>query len=99
MQFAEQSGLLMLKVINEELSLYRNNYRPKGGKLIHCFYAAPKGEKPQGESASIRSWNMQIDNADDLKGRKVTRTKTLNLNSCTNLTLDNYKGESGTGGK
>jgi hypothetical protein len=33
------------KVIDEEVSLYRNNYIPNGGKVIHRFYAAPKGEK------------------------------------------------------
>jgi hypothetical protein len=32
------------KVIDEELSLYRNTYRLKKGKLIQCFYAAGKGE-------------------------------------------------------
>jgi hypothetical protein len=54
---------------------------------------------PQGESASMRTWNTQIDNADDLKDKKVTRTTKLNLNSCSNLNLENYKGESGTRGK
>ncbi len=34
------------KIIDEELSLYRNTYRLKKGKLIHCFYAAGKGEVP-----------------------------------------------------
>jgi hypothetical protein len=63
------------KVIDNELSLYRNTYRPKWGKIIHCFYAAPRGGMPQGESASIRTWNTQIDNADDLKGKKLLEIK------------------------
>ena len=33
-------------VIDDELSLYRNRHRPKGGKQIYCFYAAPKGVTP-----------------------------------------------------
>jgi hypothetical protein len=29
--------------------LYKNKNRPKGGKQVHHFYAAPKVERPSGE--------------------------------------------------
>jgi hypothetical protein len=57
------------------LSLYRNTYRPKKGKLIHCFYASGKGEVPGLQNAMIKKWHSEINDAKDLVASKVTRSK------------------------
>ena len=61
-------------VIDDELSLYRNRHRPKGGKQIYCFYAAPNGVKP---TIKEKPWFNYIDYAEDLLQIKTTRTKTF----------------------
>jgi len=61
-------------VIDDELSLYRNRHRPKGGKQIYCFYAAPNGVKP---TVKEQHWFNYINYAEDLLQIKTTRTKTL----------------------
>ena len=61
-------------MINVELSLYRNRHRPKGGKQIYCFYAAPNGVKP---TVKEQHWFNYINYAEDLLQIKTTRTKTL----------------------
>jgi hypothetical protein len=40
-------------VVKDSTNLYVNNYRPKGGKQCHCYYAAPKGQYPSGENARM----------------------------------------------
>ena len=67
-------------VIDDELSLYRNRHRPKGGKQIYCFYAAPKGVKP---TIKEKQWHNYIDYAYDLLNKKITRSETLHLSEGT----------------
>jgi hypothetical protein len=63
-------------VINDNLSLFRNKHRPKGGKIMYCFYAAPKGERPTGENAHA-TWYLKV--TKELLNIKVTRSTSLNL--------------------
>jgi len=79
------------------LSLYRNTYRPKKGKLIHCFYAAGKGEVPGLQNAMIKNWHSEINDAKDLIASKVTRSKKNVLNGINALPVD--KGDSSARGK
>ncbi len=51
-QYKWLNNLVNTGVINDSISLFRNNYRPKGSKNCYCFYAAPKREKPTGENAT-----------------------------------------------
>jgi hypothetical protein len=67
-------------VIDDELSLYRNRHRPKGGKQIYCFYAASKGVKP---TIKEKQWHNYIDYAYDLLNKKITRSETLYLSEGT----------------
>jgi hypothetical protein len=46
-------------VINDGICLYRNKHRPKGGKQMHCFYSAPKGETSIGDNANS-NWYLNI---------------------------------------
>jgi hypothetical protein len=60
-------------MINETISLFRKNYRPKGSKSqITCFYAAPKGSKPSGIDALVK-WTTNINDGKDLLSKKITR--------------------------
>jgi hypothetical protein len=65
------------KGFDDDLSLYRNTYRSKKGKLIHCFYAASKGEVTRLQNAAIKSCHSEINDAKDLIASKVTRSKIL----------------------
>ena len=64
------------RTIKEDLCLYRNKHRPKGGKQIYCFLATGKNEKPIGNNAS-KEWFKEITNK--LLNLRVTRSSTINL--------------------
>ena len=70
------NNLVNTGVINDSISLFRNNYRPKGSKNCYCFYAAPKGEKPTAENATA-TWYLNI--SKELLSTKVTRSSSLML--------------------
>ena len=61
------NNLVNTGVINDSISLFRNNYRPKGSKNCYCFYAAPKGV--------TASWYLNI--SKELLSTKVTRSCSL----------------------
>ena len=63
-------------LVDEDLSIYKNRYRPYGGKQIYCFYSAPSGAKP---TVKENPWFNYIDYAEDLLNLRVTRTNTLQL--------------------
>jgi hypothetical protein len=65
------------EAVNEDTCLYRNKHRPKGGSLIYCFYAAPKGQKPTGENATS-NWFLNL--STELLNVKITRSSSLTLN-------------------
>jgi hypothetical protein len=71
-------------VIDDELSLYRNRYHPKGGKQIYCFYAAPKGVKP---TINEKQRHTYIDYSYDLLNRKITRLNVPTPPPCNLLSL------------
>jgi len=70
-------------VINNSICLYRNKHRPKGGKQMHCFYSAPKGETPIGDNATS-NWFLKI--TTELLNVKVTRSNCLNLEKKNRIT-------------
>jgi len=70
-------------MINDTISLFRKNYRPKGSKSqITCFYSAPKGSKPSGIDASTK-WTTNINEGKELLAKKITRGSTLTFTSST----------------
>jgi hypothetical protein len=66
--------------VKDSVDLYVNNYRPKGGKQCHCYYADTKGQYPSGENAG-QEWYLKIQK--DLLNLKVTRSATLTLQAST----------------
>jgi hypothetical protein len=64
-------------LVKEDLTLYRNSYRPKGAKKpIHCFLVAGKNEKPTGENAT-KNWINTI--TTDLIEKRLTRSSILTV--------------------
>ena len=71
-----QTALETTGLVDEDLSIYKNRYRPYGGKQIYCFYSAPSGAKP---TAAEKNWFNYINYAEDFLKTRVTRTNTLQL--------------------
>jgi len=71
-----QTALETTGLIDNDLCIYKNRYRPNGGKQTYCFYSAPSGAKP---TVKEKPWFTYINYAEDLLKTKVTRTNTLQL--------------------
>jgi hypothetical protein len=64
----------------DHIGIFRDMFRPKGGKRVHCFYAGPRGKAPEDTETA---WYNYIYDGKELLEKVITRQETKKLSSKT----------------
>jgi hypothetical protein len=65
---------------SDHIGIFRDMFRPKGGKRVHCFYAGPRGKAPE---ETEKAWYNYIYDGKELLEKVITRHETKKLSSKT----------------
>jgi len=63
---------------HDHVGIFRDVFRPKGGKRVHCFYAGPRGKAPE---ATETAWYNYINDGKELLEKVITRQEIKKLSN------------------